>query len=182
MLWWRSFRSDGHRNGRRAWLSTPGQLRGSSACRCALPALHLDSEFPLTSACCLGRDCPTRNLVLLRCCECRMIGLAVCLFLHQGGTTDPSSYQWFVRREHLSQSLEVMVRVQIVGSTGHTTQLQCDCDEPNHGSIWIARRQSGGSEPSRATQIVVATSRPSQHSRGGCYSGGYTRGSRRHSS
>ena len=23
-----------------------------------------------------------------------MIGLAVCLFLHQGGTTDPSSYQW----------------------------------------------------------------------------------------
>ena len=88
-----------------------------------------------------------------------------------------------VRREHLSQSLEVMVRVQIVASTGHTTQLQCDCDEPpNHASISIARRQSEGSEPLRATKIVVATSRPSQHSRGGCYSGGYTRGSRRHSS
>ena len=41
----------------------------------------------------------------------------------------------------------------------------------NHWSIWIARRQSWGSKPSRAAKIVVATSRPFQHSRGGCSSG-----------
>ena len=51
-------------------------------------------------------------------------------------------------------------RAQIVGSTGHTTQHQCDCDEPpKHGSIWITRRQSRGSEPSWATKIVVTTAR-----------------------
>ena len=100
---------------------------------------------------------------------------------NQGGTTDPCNYQWLCAENTSRNHWR---------SWSESRLWDPQAMQRNSSVIAMNRRTTGqyglrgvrvGSEPSRATKIVVATSRPSQHSRG-CYSGGYTRGSRRHSS
>ena len=92
-----------------------------------------------------------------------------------------------VRREHFSQSLEVMVKpdwdpqaiqrsASVIAMNRRTTG-QCGSRE-----VRVVEASHPGPPKMLLRRLALSALQSGCHSAGGCYSGGYTRGPRRHSS